>query len=174
MSETAELVERTRNGDEEAFAILYDRHAALVRAICYDVTGDLSHAEDLAQDVFFTAYQKLGQLRDGDRFLAWLCKIARRAGSDWQRRLRRHNPLPEGVIDIADSADAPHLAELREAIRQLPENERLALHLFYLDEQPVIAARQVLKLSQSGFYKLLERARNRVGLIIRRNQEEIQ
>lgn len=81
--------------------------------------------------------------------------------------------MPKGAIDVAAPADDPHLAVLHEAIRQLPENERLALHLFYLEEQPVAAARRVLNLSQSGFYDLLERARNRVGLIIRRNQEEI-
>ena len=45
-------------------------------------------------------------------------------------------------------------------IRELPEAERMALHLFYLDEQPAEFARQILKLSQSGFYKVLARARD--------------
>ena len=49
----------------------------------------------------------------------------------------------------------------------------MAFHLFYLDEQPVAVARQVLGLSQSGFYKLLDRAREHVGAIMRRNEEAI-
>jgi RNA polymerase sigma-70 factor (ECF subfamily) len=171
MGDTAELVERAQNGDNGAFAVLYDRHARLIRAICYDATAHLSSAEDLSQDVFLKAYQKLPQLRDGDRFLPWLCEIARRAGRDWQRRSRRNGPLASGVVDVAAPHEESCLADLREAIRQLPDKERMALHLFYLDEQPVVVARQVLGLSQSGFYKLLDRARERVGLILRRSRE---
>jgi len=171
MGDTAELVERVRNGDHEAFAVLYDRHARLIRAICYDATAHLSSAEDLTQEVFLKAYQKLEQLRDGDRFLPWLCEIARRTGRDWQRRSRRNGPQPSGVVDIAAPHEEPYLSELRGAIRELPYKERMALHLFYLDEQPVVIARQVLGLSQSGFYKLLDRARERVGSILRRSRE---
>jgi RNA polymerase sigma-70 factor, ECF subfamily len=170
MGETGDLVARAQSGDHEAFAALYDRHAPLVRAICYDATGHLPSAEDLSQEVFFRAYQKLNQLRDRKRFLPWLCKIARHAGRDWQRRPRRDQSLPSGFDDVATRDDDPRTAELREAVRQLPEKQRLALHLFYLDEQPVVVARQILGLSQSGFYKLLERARNNVGMIMRRNQ----
>ena len=77
------------------------------------------------------------------------------------------------AIDVAVPQEEPQLAELRHAIRQLPDDERMALHLFYLDEQPVAVARQVLGLSQSGFYKLLDRAREHVGAIMRRNEEAI-
>jgi RNA polymerase sigma-70 factor (ECF subfamily) len=44
------------------------------------------------------------------------------------------------------------------AICELPERQRLALHLFYLQENPAEDARQILKLSRSGFYRLLDRA----------------
>jgi RNA polymerase sigma-70 factor, ECF subfamily len=169
LSDTAELVERVRGGDHEAFAVLYDRHARLVRAICFDATGHLLAAEDLSQEVFLKAHQKLHQLRDGESFLPWLCETARRAGRDWRRRGR----LPAAALDVdlAAPEEDSHVAELREAIRQLPEDERTALHLFYLDEQPAAVARQALGLSQSGFYKLLDRARHHAGLIMRRNQE---
>ena len=76
-SESAELVERARGGSRDAFAVLYDRHARLVRAICFDFTGQLSTAEDLSQDVFLKAYERLGQPRQPERFVPWLCEIAR-------------------------------------------------------------------------------------------------
>ena len=63
------------------------------------------------------------------------------------------------------------LRSSREAILKLPDDERFALHLFYLEEQSAAAARECLGLSQSGFYKLLERAREHAGAIMRRNQE---
>ena len=171
MAETAELVARAHGGDHAAFAALYDRHARLVRAICFDSTGHLASAEDLSQEVFLKAYQKLHQLREGDRFVSWICAIARRAGRDWARRSRRSGTLSNETssVDVAVIEHEPELAELRTAIRQLPDDERMALHLFYLDEQPVTVSRQVLGLSQSGFYKLLERARQHVGAIMRRN-----
>ncbi len=175
MSDTAELVVRARDGDQSAFGLLYDRHARLVRAICYDATAHLASAEDLAQDVFLKAYQRLHQLRETDRFLPWLCEIARRAGHDWRRQPRREVELPDewSGVEPAARREEPQIGELRETIRQLPEDERMALHLFYLEEQPVVVARELLGLSQSGFYKLLERARNHAGAILRRNQESI-
>jgi RNA polymerase sigma-70 factor (ECF subfamily) len=175
MSDTAELVARARGGDQAAFAALYDRHARLIRAICYDATAHLASAEDLAQDVFLRAYQKLDQLRDGERFVPWLCEIARRAGHDWRRRTRRDGKRLATVHEVghATPEEAPQVGELRDAIRQLPEDERMALHLFYLEEQPAVIAQLALGLSQSGFYKVLDRARNRVGSLMRRNEEAI-
>src|SRR4051794_29546830 len=126
MGDTRELVARVRGGDQAAFAALYDRHARVVRAICYDATAHLASADDLTQEVFLRAYQKLHQLRDDSRFVAWLCEIARRAGRDWQRRSRRNiaRPNSASAIDVAAPKEEPHLAELRHAIRQLPDNER--------------------------------------------------
>ena len=173
---TAELVRRTQRGDHAAFASLYDRHAKLVRAICFDATGDAAAAEDLAQDVFLRAYQRIAQLRDPRRFVAWLCEIARRAGRDWRRRPRRERTGELDVLPVPDVTRQPaddRVTELQQAIRALPAQERLALHLFYLQQQPAEVARHVLGLSPAGFYKLLERARTRAGQIMVRNQEAL-
>src|SRR4029079_17218656 len=97
MSDTAELVVRARAGDHAAFAALYDRHARLVRAICYDATAHLTSADDLSQEVFLRAYQKLHQLRDGSRFVAWLCEIARKGGHDWGKKARPDG----GLLNVA-------------------------------------------------------------------------
>jgi RNA polymerase sigma-70 factor (ECF subfamily) len=138
----------------------------------------MTSAEDLSQEVFLRAYERLSQLRDGERFVAWLCQLARRVGRDWQKRSQRNGQVSHVASNVMEFAQQPpqegsQVAELRDAIRQLPDDERMALHLFYLDEQPAVVARQVLGLSQSGFYKLLERAREHVGSIMRRNQEAI-
>src|SRR5262245_20309866 len=121
MSDTAELVVRAREGDPSAFGELYDRHARLVRAICFDATAHLASAEDLAQEVFLKAHQRLHQLREADRFLPWICEIARRAGRDCRRRPQREVPLPDewSGAEAAKPAEEPQVAELREAIRQL-------------------------------------------------------
>lgn len=65
-------------GDKAAYETLYDRYAPLVRAVCYDMTGNLADAQDLAQDVFMRAYEKLDRLRDPELFGRWVVGIASR------------------------------------------------------------------------------------------------
>jgi DNA-directed RNA polymerase specialized sigma24 family protein len=92
--------------------------------------------------------------------------IARREGIDYRRRMarqrRRFAPLVDDPVQ-AHNKGAQHESDLvRQAIRELPERERLAVHIHYLCGQPAETARQCLGLSPSGFYKLLDRARSRL------------
>lgn len=166
MTEIAELVVQAQGGDRQAFALLYDQFAPLIRSIGYDATGALPEAEDLCQEVFLQAYGKLGQLRDPERFAGWLVSIARRCGTDWQRRRGRQ---PRRGLEGLDPPDRQsdsleeETALLLQALRRLPEKERLALHLVYLAEQPATSARALLGLSNAGFYKLLARAKRRLA-----------
>ena len=61
---------------------------------------------------------------------------------------------------------AEELERLTAALEALPHKERLAIHLYYLDPDPVAAAAGALKLSRPGFYKLLARARNRLARLM--------
>ena len=176
MKSLAELVAEARSGDRAAMGELYDRFARLVRSICYDTTLDLDQAEELAQEVFLRAFGKLHQLRRPERFAPWLVGISRRLCRDWQRgRVRSRGQVDVTAADVA--APAIHetngrIDDLRQAIAKLPRRERLAMHIFYLDEQPAEAARATLGLSQSGFYKLLARARGRLKTAMQENERE--
>ncbi|MBC7772481.1 MAG: sigma-70 family RNA polymerase sigma factor [Pyrinomonadaceae bacterium] len=61
---------------------------------------------------------------------------------------------------------AEQLAMLDAALDKLPDSERLAIHLYYLDPDPVLAASECLGLSRSGFYKLLTRAKERLASLM--------
>lgn len=164
-------------GEKEAYGKLYDRYAALVRAVCYDATRNLADAQDLAQDVFMRAYEKLDRLRDPDRFGNWLVAIARLRGREWQRqKLRNANrAVQAGNVqsDIDDQPDDGRIERLREKIATLPEKERLALHAFYLQGQSADNASRVMGLSRSGFYGVLDRARKRLQRQLNREMENI-
>jgi RNA polymerase sigma-70 factor (ECF subfamily) len=166
------LVRKAQNGDRDAFATLYDRYARLVRAIAYDASGNFATTHDITQDVFLKAFCRLSQLRNPDRFGAWITQIARRAGRDWQRcnRRDRHEFCSQPPEFASAPIDVASL-ELLQAIRSLPYRERMALHIFYLDEQPADIARRTLGLSSSGFYKLLDRARNRLASVMQAHRE---
>lgn len=163
--------ERVTAGDPGVFAALYDRYARLVRSICFDSVRNLADAEDLTQDIFLRAYQRIGQLRSPDRIGSWLAAIARSACRDWRRQRMREKErswgtLPDVEYPRADN-DPSEINALRLAICELPEKERLALHIHYLCEQPADVARDILGMSSSGFYKLIERARRRLAAVLK-------
>jgi RNA polymerase sigma-70 factor, ECF subfamily len=164
MEDDAALTRRILAGDREAAGAIYDRYAPLVRAVLLDATGSLPDADELLQEVFVRGLTQLGQLRRPDRVGAWLIAIARRQGKDFRRRSGRQRQRlttftdhPAPATAVSDSA-----ALVREAVRELPERERMAVHIHYLCGESAETARQALGLSQSGFYKLLDRARCRL------------
>jgi len=161
-----ELVQSTLSGDAESFGCLYDRYAGIVRAIAFEKTGNVTDAQDLTQDVFLRAFEKLSSLRDTTRFGPWVIGIARLAGKQWRRtRARdRHRLVSEVGVSTLEINSSPALPDdlLHAAMIELDESERMALHLFYFDEQPAQQARLLMGLSLSGFYRVLERARARI------------
>jgi RNA polymerase sigma-70 factor, ECF subfamily len=163
-------------GDQSAFAELYDRHARWVRAVLWDATRDLTQAQDLAQEVFLRAYRGLGKLRDPQRFGSWLMGITRIAASEWRRRQAqdRHEYVgcgPDGPVAAGTITDDEPVERLREAVASLPERERLAVYVFYLQDRSAEDARTVLNLSRAGLYRLLGRARKRLERVMRRQWE---
>jgi RNA polymerase sigma-70 factor (ECF subfamily) len=172
-----ELIQAVMAGEKTAFAELYDRYGPLVRAISYDTTRNLTDAQDLAQDVFMRAYEKLSRLRDRDRFGKWIVGIARFRCREWRRqKLRSQNKnigLNNAQAVVPDPTDDSRIELLREMITALPENERLALHAFYLQGKSADNARRIMGLSRSGFYRVLERARKRLEHLLVKEREDI-
>ncbi len=171
------LIQAVFAGENAAFGELYDRYAPLVRAVCYDKTGNLADAQDLTQDVFLRAYDRLGQLREPDRFGRWLIGIARLRCKEWQRQKLRNREKSPGSVNaetyIPETSNDGHLERLREMITKLPEKERLAVHTFYLGGGSADEARKIMGLSRSGFYRVLDRARKRLGNYLIQEREAI-
>ena len=161
-----ELVQRAIAGDETAFESLYDRYAKLVRLVCYETTRDVGVAQDLAQEVFLRAFVKLADIENADRFGSWLAGIAKLVSLEWIRKKGRDKHQFDEDLHSKVAAYEPdedeRIAIMHDAMNDLGEDERFALHAVYLQGQSAKAARKVLDLSQSGFYKLLDRARGKL------------
>ena len=172
-----ELIQAVLAGEKTAYEKLYDHYGPLVRAICYDTTRNLTDAQDLAQDVFMRAYEKLGRLRDPDRFGKWVVGIARFRCKEWRRQRSqgrdKHVGLDDTDLAIANPSNDGRIERLREMITTLPEKERLALHTFYLQDKSADNARRIIGLSRSGFYRALERARKHLEKLMLGEQENI-
>lgn len=137
----AALVRRARTGDRAAFGALHARFSRLVHGLLLArVQPEI--ADDLVQDVFLVAMQRLRTLTDDRAFGAWLCRIARNLAVDHHRGARRQGPLP--AVEAGQSP--PPTAEARQvldAIRALPEAyaETLVLRLVEGLTGPEIAER---------------------------------
>ena len=123
------LVAVARQGRAEAIDVLYRRFAPVVHGV---LLGYVAHADadDLTQDVFEKALQRLGDLRDAGAFPGWLLGIARHAALD---AVRRRRPLTGIEVELAD-AHASHEDRIDaqrslQAIRSLPAAYRETLML---------------------------------------------
>lgn len=115
----ADDVRRARQGDRAAWTALHGRYARVVHAVLL-TRVDPVQADDLVQDTFVLALQRLDQLRDDDAFGAWLCAIARQQAAQHHRRARPWSPL-EAWSAWVRPAPTSEAREALEAIRALPE-----------------------------------------------------
>ncbi len=130
-----ELVASVLAGDDRrAFAELVGRHQSSVRGLLRRLTaGDAALADDLAQQVFVTAWRKLGSWRGGARLSTWLYRIAWNAWASQARRAPPVEPPPPEPARPADDA-ALDRRDLARALAQLRPEERAALAVTYGQE----------------------------------------
>ena len=183
VNDDASDLAEAKTGDEHAFARLYDRHAAVVLSLCRQritpSAGGLADAEDAMQETFIRAHRLLSRLNGATNLRPWLYAIARRICSERRRSANRRLTHETAAAQrFARELTAPAaepdrneaIARLDEAMQLLDDRQRLAIHLYYLEADPVVAAASALNLSRSGFYKLLSQARNRLKTLMREVQ----
>lgn len=139
-AETARLVRLARSGDSAAFEELVRRHLKAAYAIALAVTGDADDAEDVAQDSFVVALERLDDCADPDRFSAWLLKIVRNRALNLRRSQARRAGVPYEEVGIAAASDPARDADrallrerLLEEMQTLTELQRQVLLLHDLE-----------------------------------------
>jgi RNA polymerase sigma-70 factor (ECF subfamily) len=127
-SEDAVLVGQAGSGDEVAFARLYDRYGRMVHGLLLARVGR-QDVDDLVQDVFLTAWRRLGALRDPAAFGGWLATIARNRATDFHRRHRESDELPDHLVAPDTSSARLEARAVLGVIRSLPPAYRETLVL---------------------------------------------
>jgi RNA polymerase sigma-70 factor, ECF subfamily len=139
----AELVLRVRKQrDDAAFAALYRRFRQVVHGVLL-ARVDRATADDLMQEVFVTAANKIDTLDKPESIGAWLCSIARNKALDHLRSRKQHDEVRDDDVEVAPTADAViDMKRALAAIRALPEayRETLILRLVEGLSGPEIAA----------------------------------
>ena len=72
----AQAIERAKQGDGEAFQVLYDMHKRRVYSLCLRMTANTAEAEDLAQEAFLQLYRKIATFRGESAFSTWLHRLS--------------------------------------------------------------------------------------------------
>jgi RNA polymerase sigma-70 factor (ECF subfamily) len=136
----AQLVARVRRGDRQAAGALAERYLRACRAVALAVTGEEADADDVCQDAFVAAIQRIDECRQPDRFAAWLMQIVRNRARDHLRSRARPVLSIDGMAIAAAGASPEALAErgdaherLLAAVRALPEERREVLLLHDLE-----------------------------------------
>ncbi len=115
----AQLVEQARRGDAAAFDALVRRHYRAAYVVALSALGQAMDAEDICQDAFVRALERLDELRDPARFAAWLLTIVRNLAANFRsyRRVRAAQPLE--TVSAASGENAAREAERGELRKEL-------------------------------------------------------
>lgn len=162
-----------RDGDRSAYGRLVDRHRTLVASLALSLTRDVAASEDLAQEVFLDAWQRLGQLRSPASFLPWLRQLTRyRASHARSREARartgqRLDAALDGLVDTRPSdvdrlVSAEEESALAAALDALPAETREVVTLYYREGQSVEQVARLLSLRPDAVKQRLSRARKRL------------
>src|SRR5262245_26560052 len=130
-----ELVEQARRGDREAFSVLAAGAVHRLYATARLLLRDTELAEDAAQDTLVRAWRDLPQLRDPERFDAWLHRMLVRACIDIGRKRRRWRAeiavVPREPAEPDASTGLADRDQIERGLRQLTEAQRTILVLTY-------------------------------------------
>ena len=177
-----QLVIRSRRGDPAAFAALVDAYERVALAVAYAVTNDAGGAGDVVQDAFLRAWQRVADLKEPEKFGAWLCGIVRNLAIDAARARAVRSVIQghrndggfrptDASHELASATDGDPLQELdrrdrRErvatALQRLDEVSRSALVLRYYDNLSSKQIGELLGLAPTAVDMRLMRARRQL------------
>ncbi len=161
--------------DDRPFAELFRRHSGMVWRLSIGFLGSAQDAEDMTQDVFFTAHRKLGQFKGEASFRTWLHRIAtNRCKNELRRRSRRlrtvDEPLEEAAAAATNGSPGPEavtvrgrsLQRLTRAMESLAPEDRRLLRLVELEHTPYREVASILGLSPGAVKMRVLRVRARL------------
>ena len=135
-------IERSLQGDHEAFEALVRRYQRMIYSLAYRMTGSAADAEDMTQETFIRAHQQLSSFRAEAKFSSWLYRIAVNHCLNWRqweiRRGQIHTQWAESKValqsDAASTSDNDELGStVQAALMKLPVKQRAALVLTTYD-----------------------------------------
>ncbi len=183
-----EILQRAQQGDLNAFHRIYQAYRRPLFTFIYRMTGHRQDAEDLLQEVFVKAYQRLGSFRGNSHLSTWLFSIAKNETISFLRREARRNGVAmrteantgwENESPVPTSGDPEdevleHETErvLQEALASLPETYRAAFVLGVVEGLPYEEVGKILGCTVPNVKSRVFRARAKLAHWLARNYPE--
>jgi RNA polymerase sigma-70 factor (ECF subfamily) len=171
------LAGRVLKGDLDAFGALIQEHQSSVFNVCYRILGNRQEGEDLTQDAFIRAYQKLSRYDPSRPFGPWMRTLAANLCYNHIKKARLERvPLEDEKDQIKDnpSNDPENLLELSQehrvlyqALWKLPDNQRIALELRHFQGLSYQDMAETLNLPLNTVRSHLYRGRQRLAEILK-------
>ncbi len=173
----AQLIQRVLSGDDTAFSALVRKYQKSVHALAWRKIGDFHIAEDITQETFLQAYQKLSTLKKPQRFASWLYVIAANYCKMWLRKKHLSTQSLEDtssaqlekatysgyVIEENERTTAEAQREIvKKLLAKLQESDRTVITLYYLGGMNYEQISEFLGVSVSAIKSRLHRARQRL------------
>jgi RNA polymerase sigma-70 factor (ECF subfamily) len=148
-------------------ALVREHHAGVYR-YAFRLTGSAVDAEDLVQQAFLLAHQRLAQLREPSKAAGWLMAIVRNCFLKAKRRLRPSEPLLEEPLngDDEEFPDWVDPEQLQLALRQLPDEARVILVLFFFEDCSYREIAEALEVPIGTVMSRLSRAKSRLRQLL--------
>ena len=175
--EDADLIRQTLDGDEQAFSKLVEKYQKQIHALAWQKIGDFHTAQEITQDTFLTAHQRLESLKHYNSFSGWLYVIADRKCKNWHRKnkltlksLEDMDPIELEEVYYSEymthqreeAADRKRRALVQKLLSKLQESERTVMNLFYIAEMTCEEIAKFLGISPNAVRTRLHRARKRL------------
>ena len=173
----SELIERTLEGDQHAFTALVEKYQEQIHALAWQKIGDFHIAQEITQDAFVTAYQKLATLTHHNRFVGWLYVITSNKCNMWHRKkklqiqsLEETDPMELEEVYYSEytsrqreeAANQNRREIVRKLLNKLRESERTVVTMHYLAGLTCEEIGKFLGMSSNTVRSKLHRARNRL------------
>ena len=164
----SEIVLSAQSGNRNAFEQLVLRYQNLITSLAFSKTGDLQRSEDIAQQAFLIAWEKRADLIEPEKFGSWLRSIAGNVLLNSNRKSKRiaraevsmeldQTPGNEPGLDQVSTMEQQEL--LWASLKNIPEQYREPLILFYREEKSVAQVAELMGLSNDAVKQRLSRGR---------------
>jgi RNA polymerase sigma-70 factor, ECF subfamily len=173
-----ELLRAHVDGDRYAFAELFRRHRDRLWAVALRTLADREEAADALQDALLSAHRAAARFRGDSAVTTWLHRIVVNACLDRARRRQAHPtvPLPDGTRaepdrpmpaePAAPSVDHDTALDVRQALAQLPEEQRAALILVDVQGYPVAEVAVILGVAEGTVKSRCARGRAKLAVVL--------
>lgn len=164
-------ISAVQGGDAGAYSYLVDKYMRRVLSVAWGIVRNAADAEDLTQDAFVRAFEKIGSFRTGQSFGPWVFRIVTNLALDVMKH-RRKFPIEPIDASVGGSSEQPDVGlsekarRIDEAIESLPQMQRVVARLYLVEEFSHSEIAAMTRLSEGTVRSHLSIARGKLQQLL--------